>query len=86
MTAANCSDQKRRNMLNRCDHGNYIPKGDTLAPNCSGCGTAILGIFARQRSRVDVILPEKLYDVAEYIERPLSDRFDDAVAMESTTL
>jgi hypothetical protein len=73
-------------MLNKCIHGIYIPEGDTVALNCSGCGTAKLGIFALPRRRLDVILSDKILDSAEYNAASVTDRLNDAAAMENICL
>ena len=67
--------------MNRCSHGNYIPAGDTVAPNCSGCGTSSMGIIAGQRRPLGVILADKVLDAAEYNTAPISDRLEAAAAM-----
>ncbi len=71
--------------MNRCSHGNYIPSGDTVAPNCSGCGTSSMGIIAGHRRPLGVIMPDKVLDAAEYNAVPISDRLEAAAAMENVT-
>ncbi len=71
--------------MNRCPHGNYIPSGDTVAPNCSGCGTSSMGIIAGHRRPLGVIMPDKVLDAAEYNDASISDRLEAAAAMENVT-
>ncbi len=71
--------------MNRCSHGNYIPSGDTVAPNCSGCGTSSMGIIAGQRRPLGVILADKVLDAAEYNAASVTDRLKDAAQMENMT-
>lgn len=73
-------------MINKCAHGNYIPKGDTVAPNCFGCETAKLGIFAGQRRRIDVIMPDRVLDASEYNVASVSARLNDAFTMSDMSL
>jgi hypothetical protein len=73
-------------MLNRCEHGNYIPKGDTKSPSCTGCNTASAGILVQQHRRFDGVPPERVLDAAEYAQQSMTDRLTDAAAMEMMTL
>ncbi len=67
--------------MNRCSHSNYIPAGDTVAPNCSGCGTSTIGIVAARRRPLGVVMPDKVLDAAEYNDASISDRLEAAAAM-----
>lgn len=70
-------------MMNRCDHGNYIPQGDTKSPNCTGCTPPSVGILKVNRHRkLDVIIPERMLDSADYFEQPVTDRLADAFNMQ----
>lgn len=71
--------------MKRCDHGNYIPQGDRTAPNCSGCGTAHMGIVVGQRRSLGVIVPVNVRDACEYNEAPIDERLQAAAEMENMT-
>ena len=68
-------------IINRCDHGNYVPQGETKAPYCTGCDPTPRRLATVCRHR-DIIIHERLLDAASYSESSVTDRLTDAYQMQ----
>jgi len=72
----------------KCEHGVRIAKGDPagFARYCTACAPGSARIMVPQRRVVDVAMPERDVDAAEYLESPVWERLQDAERMESVCL
>ena len=65
--------------MEKCDHGNYIPVGETKAIYCSGCvqGPADRPLrlsMSKPRPPMTVDRPEPVLDAVEFMAQPASTR------------
>ncbi len=70
--------------MNRCDHGVYIPSGETTAIYCSACNPHALPdrplaiVMARTKPHSPVYREVQVLDVAEYMDQPAGARLMEA--------
>jgi len=55
-----------------------IAEGDATAVYCSGCNPSKAGIMVPSPHGLGVIRPERILDVADYMNQPISERLEDA--------
>jgi hypothetical protein len=66
-------------MIDKCDHGNYIPAGETKAIYCTGCnqGPADRPLrlsMSRPRLPMTIDRPEPVLDAIDFMEQAPSAR------------
>jgi len=71
-----------REQGNKCPHGVYIARGDSVALYCTACSPGHGRIFTKQARVPQVTHAERTLDTAEYFEQPLSERLAFAAQLE----